>query len=143
MIQKQSLISDRVRRINGSFAWISHQFIRKGFWSTLTHHELLLYLFLVIVGDRHGLSFYSFDKICSLLSVGTDEYIEARNALIDKDLIAFDGYLFQVLSLPKTVVLKSAPPLRSLEEMDRHDPATIHQIIGRQFGTLQKDKSRE
>jgi hypothetical protein len=63
--------------------------------------------------------------------------------LIDKDLIAFDGYLFQALSLPKTVVLKSDPPLRSLEEMDRHDPATIHQIIGCQFGTLPKDKSRE
>lgn len=139
MIQKQPLISDRVRRINGSFAWISHQFIRKGFWNTLTHHELLLYLFLVIVGDRHGLSFYSFDKICSLLSIGTDEYIEARNALIDKDLIAFDGYLFQVLSLPETVTSKPDQPLRSLEEMDRHDPATIHQIIVRQFGTLPED----
>lgn len=136
MIQKQPLIIHRVRKINGSFAWISHQFLRRGFWSTLTHHELLLYLFLVIVGDRHGLSFYSFDKLCSLLSIETDEYIEARNALIDKDLIAFDGSLFQVLSLPETVTLKTDQPLRSLEEMDRHDPATIHQIIVRQFGAL-------
>lgn len=139
MIQKQPLISHRVRKINGSFAWISHQFLRRGFWSTLSHQELLLYLFLVIVGDRHGLSFYSFDKICSLLSIDTDQYIEARNALIDKDLIAFDGYLFQVLSLPETVALRPNPPLRSQEEMDRHDPATIHQILARQFGTLPKN----
>ncbi len=138
MINKKPLVGDRIRKINGSFAWISHQFLRKGFWSTLTQHEILLYLFLVIVGDRNGLSFYSFDKICSLLTINTDEYIEARNALIDKDLIAFDGYLFQVLSLPETVALKPGRQLRSVEEMDRHDPATIHQIIKRQFGTLPK-----
>lgn len=136
MIQKQPLISHRVRKINGSFAWISHQFLRRGFWSTLSHHELLLYLFLVIVGDRRGLSFYSFDKICSLLSIDTDQYIEARNALIDKDLIAFDGYLFQVLSLPETAAIEPCQPLRSQEDMDRHDPATIHQIIAHQFGAL-------
>jgi len=29
-----------------------------------------------------------------------DQYIEARNSLIEKDLIAFDGTLFQVLGLP-------------------------------------------
>ena len=136
MIQKPPLVSQRIRKINGSFAWISHQFLRKGFWSTLTHHELLLYMFLVIAGDRHGLSFYSFDKICSLLSIDTDQYIEARNALIDKDLIAFDGYLFQVLSLPETVASKPDSPLRTVEEMNRHDPATIHQTIVRRFGAL-------
>lgn len=136
MVQKQPLISHRVRTINGSFAWISHQFLRRGFWSTLTHHELLLYLFLVMVGDRNGLSFYSFDRLCSVLSINTDEYIEARNALIDKDLIAFDGFLFQVLSLPETAAIESGQPLRSQEEMDRHDPATIHQIIARRFGAF-------
>ena len=31
----------------------------------------------------------------------TDEYIVARDSLIDKDLIAFDGTIFQVLSLPE------------------------------------------
>jgi len=35
-----------------------------------------------------------------LLQFTVDEYIEARNALIKKDLIAFDGTLFQVLDLP-------------------------------------------
>ena len=138
MIQKQPLISHRVRKINGSFAWISHQFLRRGFWSTLTHHELLLYLFLVMVGDRNGLSFYSFDRLCSVLSINTDEYIEARNALIAKDLIAFDGYLFQVLSLPETAAIEPGQPLRSQEDMDRQDPATIHQIIASQFGALPK-----
>jgi hypothetical protein len=56
----------------------------------------------VIAGDRNGLSFYSYDSICNLLQMSIDQYLQARNVLIEKDLIAFDGTLFQVLDLPKT-----------------------------------------
>jgi hypothetical protein len=35
-----------------------------------------------------------------MLHLDIDQYIEARNTLIESDLIAFDGTLFQVLSLP-------------------------------------------
>jgi hypothetical protein len=100
MIQKKLLRPERVRTIQGSFAAIEHRFLRDGFWTGLTHHELLLYILLVLVADRHGLSYYSYDKLCELLRVTADEYIEARNALIDLDLLAFDGTLFQVMSLP-------------------------------------------
>jgi hypothetical protein len=143
MIEKKPLINDRIRKINGSFAWVSHQFLRQGFWSSLTHHELLMYLFLVIVGDRQGLSYYSFDKICSLLAVSTDEYICARNTLIDKDLIAFDGHLFQVLSLPKYTSSDTSSPITTPEEMTRRDPGTIHQILTQQFGSLSGESGHE
>ena len=56
------LVSHRVRSINGSFAFIEHRFLRHGFWASLSHHELLLYFFLILVADRQGLSFYSYDK---------------------------------------------------------------------------------
>lgn len=36
-----------------------------------------------------------------LLELSIDEYMASRNSLIEKDLIAFDGTLFQVLSLPQ------------------------------------------
>lgn len=100
MIQKKLLRPDRVRKIPGSFAAIEHRFLRDGFWADLSHHELLLYVLLVLVSDRNGLSYYSYDKLCSLLHFTVDDYIQARNALIDRDLLAFDGTLFQVLSLP-------------------------------------------
>jgi len=80
---------DRVRKISGSFAYVQHRFLQDGFWADLDHHPLLLYLFLVLVADRFGLSYYSYDKICTLLRLSVDEYILARNTLIDKDLIAF------------------------------------------------------
>ena len=60
----------------------------------------MLYVFLVLVADRNGLSYYGYDKICTLLRFTLEDYLVARNGLIDKDLIAFDGHLFQVLSLP-------------------------------------------
>ncbi len=101
MITKEPLKDHRIRKINGSFAWISHRFIRQGYWGSLNHQELVLYLFLVMVSDRQGMSYYGYDKICSLTAISLDEYIQARNGLIDKDLIAFDGRLFQVLSLPQ------------------------------------------
>jgi hypothetical protein len=100
MIQKTAIRHDRIRSLAGSFGFIEHRFLRDGFFQTLTHRELTLYLFLILVADRCGLSYYSYDKICKLASLDLDEFIEARNQLIKKDLLAFDGRQFQVLSLP-------------------------------------------
>jgi len=108
MIKKKILNPDRIRRINGGFSFIPHRFLGDGFLSSLQQKELLLYLFLVIASDRHGLSFYSYDAICTLLQMSIDQYITARNGLIDKDLIAFDGTVFQVLDLPVRPVLLSS-----------------------------------
>ena len=104
MIKKRLLNSQRIRRIDGGFSFIPHRFLTDGFLATLNQEELLLYLFLVLVSDRHGLSFYSYDAICSLLRFSLDGYIEARDGLIEKDLIAFDGTIFQVLDLPQVPV---------------------------------------
>jgi hypothetical protein len=123
------LCPDRVRRIGGSFAFIEHRFLRDGFFASLSHFELLLYIFLIMASDRVGLSYYSYDKMCTLLAMDVDEYIEARNGLIKKDLIAFDGRFFQVLSLPQKVALDQPGLLRTAEDMAGRDPATIHQII--------------
>jgi len=43
-----------------------------------------------------------------------DQYIQARNGLMEKDLIAFDGTIYQVLSLPKQPVKKSALSSRQI-----------------------------
>lgn len=130
---KKILVPERVRKIGGSFAFIEHRFVRDGFFAGLDHLELLLYFFLVLVSDRCGLSYYSFDKICSLLGVDIDAYIEARNALIDKDLIAFDGAIFQVLSLPDRAQHRNPVILKSSQDMERSDPATIRQILRNSF----------
>ena len=134
MIAKSPLCPERVRQITGRVAFLEHRVIREGFWTSLSHHELLLYVFLILVADRTGLSYYSFDKICALLQLSLDEYLLARNALIKKDLIAFDGHLFQVLSLPPQPMLQPARPLHSAQHMAQADPATIRHIIRHSLG---------
>jgi hypothetical protein len=86
-------------------------------------------VFLVLAADRSGISFYSYERICSLLEIDTDQYIEARNGLIDKDLLAFDGTRFQVLSLPAKPRWRRSRPLRTARQMESSDPATVRQII--------------
>ena len=105
MVSKKVLNPDRLRRIEGGFSFIPHRFLTDGFLDSLSQIEILLYFFLCLVSDRYGLSFYAYDAICSLLGLSVDEYIEARDGLIGKDLIAFDGTLFQVLDLPSKPVL--------------------------------------
>jgi len=109
MIKKKIINPHRVRSIKGGFSFIPHRFVTDGFLSSLNPTQLLLYLFLVLVSDRYGLSYYGYDSICSLLQLTLDDYIQARDALLKKDLIAFDGTLFQVLELPA----KAQPPSRS------------------------------
>jgi hypothetical protein len=128
MIRKRILDADRVRRIDGGFSFIPHRFLTGGFLGSLNQREILLYLFLVLVSDRHGLSFYSYDAICSLLQLSLDHYIEAKDGLIEKDLIAFDGTIFQVLELPSKPKEGSAPK-RLLDSPKGEDSAAVFRVI--------------
>ena len=112
MINKKIINPHRLRRIDGGFGFIPHRFITEGFLASLEQKEILLYFFLVSVSDRHGLSFYSCDAICSLLHLPLEALHDATDGLIEKDLIAFDGTIYQVLDLPPK------PAQYSPEELD-------------------------
>lgn len=112
---------DRIRRIsNDGFAFVPHRFLRDGFFASLQHDELALYLFLLLAGNRDGVSFYRYDAICSILRVSLDDYLAARDALIARDLVAFDGTRYQVLSLPEALL---GPPSSKI------DPAAVRAAI--------------
>jgi hypothetical protein len=102
MVRKKIINPHRIRSIKGGFSFIPHRFVTDGFLGSLSAPELLLYLFLVTVSDRHGLSFYGSGSICSLLHMKSENYRKARQDLIEKDLIDFDGAIFQVLELPSS-----------------------------------------
>jgi hypothetical protein len=100
MSLKKILHHNRIRKIEGSFSWIDHRFITGGFLQDLSNIEILLYLFLVAVSDRNGISFYHDDRICSILKIPLTSLGEAREGLILRSLIAYEPPLYQVLSLP-------------------------------------------
>ena len=97
---KKLLDSTRVRKIEGSFSWIDHGFITRGFLRKMSSTEILLYFFLVAVSDRNGISFYHDDRICSLLKINLSSLGEAREGLIMRSLLSYEFPLYQVLSLP-------------------------------------------
>jgi hypothetical protein len=130
VIQRAPILPERVRSIGGhSFAFLPHRFLRHGFFASLAPDQLRLYVLLVLAADRNGLSFYHYDSICSLLEIPLEAYIRARNALIAKDLIAFDGTRFQVLSLPEQPRFETARPQTTDDQFEQDDPATIRHLI--------------
>ena len=135
MIRKKILVPDRVRQIEGGFGFIPHRFFTDGFLAALSQHELLLYLLLILAADRYGLSFYSSNAICSLLGLTANQYINTRDSLIKNDLIAYDGTIFQVLSLPAKpirVAITDAPRRRDRGK----SPESVGQILKNAFKEL-------
>jgi hypothetical protein len=97
----QSPQPDRIRSIRGSFSWIDHRFFRQGFDRGLTRLEILLYLVLVAVSNRDGVSFYSDERLGEILNIRhRHELTGARDELVARDLIAFKDGVYQVLDLP-------------------------------------------
>ena len=106
---------DRRRSLHGSFSWIDHRFLREGFDQGLTCLEKLLYFVLVAVSNQDGVSFYSDARLGELLDIRFPHELEgARKELVARDLIAYEGGLYQVLDLPAYSPRKArdcSPPL--------------------------------
>ncbi len=99
-ITKRLLRADRVRKVPRSFSWLDHRLIRDDHLLRLRPGEILLYFFLVLVGDHRGLSYYSLRSISNYLKLPAQEIEAARTSLCDRGLIAYEAPLYQVLSLP-------------------------------------------
>ena len=106
---------DRRRSNRGTFSWIDHRFLREGFDQGLTRLEKLLYFILVAVSNQDGVSFYSDARLAELLDIRFSHELEAaRSELVARDLIAYEGGIYQVLDLPADSPRKargSSPPL--------------------------------
>jgi hypothetical protein len=134
VVRREPIRPERVRRIGpDGFAFVPNRFLRDGFFVALGPAERELYFLLLVAADRNGVSFYHYDSICSLLQMQLETYLQARNALIERDLIAYDGRRFQVLSLPEQPANHSVRELRTREDFAEHDGATIRALVRRSF----------
>jgi len=141
-INRRPIRPDRIRRIERGFAAIENRFLHGGFFASLGQVERSLYFFLVLAADRNGVSFYGYDKICAALAVTPEQYVHARDRLLEADLIAFEAGRFQVLSLPArpcstTTTSPShvhpanqpSPPARARTGWCRQDGAKLEAIL--------------
>lgn len=120
MLSRTPIDPQRIRRITGSFSWIDHRLLTDGFLSDMAAEEILLYFFLILVGDKNGVSFYSYDNICQLLKLEVDRFVQVRDQLIDRALIACETGRFQVLQLPERpqrLALAEPPVKRNRETL--------------------------
>jgi hypothetical protein len=114
MIQKHILVPDRLRRPpTTGWSWVDRRFLREH-GDYLSREAVLLYLFLAAVADRHGLSFYSDRRLTSRLQLSQPVLERARQELRDRDLIAYQLPLVQVLSLPRPGVSRRPEPGQGL-----------------------------
>ena len=114
MIAKRILVPERLRRPPATgWSWVDRRFLREH-GDYLSREALLLYFFLAAVADRHGLSFYSDHTLTSRLQLSSQALERARQELLERDLIAHQLPLVQVLSLPAPGVSRQPAPGQGL-----------------------------
>ena len=117
MIKKHLLVADRVRQPpREGFSWIDRRFLRD-YAERLTGDAIALYFFLAAVSDKQGLSFYSDASIAARLRIREQAIVEAREDLLNHDLVAYQYPLTQVLSLRPARVARAG--LHGLGELVR------------------------
>jgi len=113
-IQKRLLVVDRLRRPpTTGWSWLDRRFLREH-GDHLSREAMLLYFFLAAVADRHGLSFYSDTALSCRLRLSPQILEKARQELLDRDLIAYQLPLVQVLALPAPGVSRRPEPGQGL-----------------------------
>ena len=114
MIEKRVLVPARLRRPPATgWSWVDRRFLREH-GDYLSHEAVLLYFFFAAVADRHGLSFYSDSTLTCRLRLTQQVLEQARQELLDRDLIAHQLPLVQVLSLPTPGVSRRPEPGQGL-----------------------------
>ena len=102
MQRPHPLRTDRLRTMERPFGWAPFRLLTSGLLTQLSPEARQLYLVLCLVADRRGLSFYGDKRLFLLLRFNTAQLESARRELMSRDLLAYDGRVYQLLSLPVT-----------------------------------------
>jgi hypothetical protein len=129
MIQKNPIHPQRIRKVPTQFSWVDHRLVRERYIESITHAAATLYLFLVIVADSQGMSYYSDGSITERLSMDSLTLEQARCNLLGAGLIAYRKPLYQVLSLDSQVIDQPSPARDPLKQ-----PLPIGRIFKQMIG---------
>src|SRR3989442_5504964 len=98
-MHKRPISLARLRTVPNQFSWVDQRLVRAHSIDHLSHEACALYLFLVTVADARGLSYYADPSLCQRLSLTGTALHQARQALIQRGLVAYQRPLSQVLAL--------------------------------------------
>ncbi len=129
---------DRLRTMDRPFGWAPCRLVSSGLLPRLSLAAKALYLGLCLVADRRGLSYWSDRRLEALLGLDTAELQHAREELVHYDLLAFDGRLYQLLSLPAATSRSRASPA-SPSSAKPAEPKQVAAILATLMAKLEKD----
>ena len=112
MNEKYPIDSKKIRHLNKShpYSGIEHEYNRYRENKKVTSKEDHLYLFLVSVSDKNGMSYYSGKKIQKYVGIGWDTFVKAMEKLSNLGLIKYekkeDHVAVQILQVPEWEIAK-------------------------------------
>ncbi len=132
MIPKRILVPTRLRRPpTTGWSWVDRRFVHEHA-ARLSCDAVLLYFVLSAVADRNGLSFYGDSTLAALVRTSLPAFVSARDELLAYDLIAHEGRLTQVLSLP--------PCVQHRRSESGHGPMLLGEVLRQALAATSPDQ---
>jgi hypothetical protein len=132
-MHKRPISLAQLRKVPTQFSWIDQRLVRERYIDQLSPAACALYLFLVTVADAQGLSYYADPSLCQRLSLTSAALHQARQALIERGLVAYQPPLYQVLALDAAP--REAPAQASTGVAD-DEPVDITAVFARIWEVL-------
>jgi hypothetical protein len=124
-----------------SYSIVDHQLLHGGYLQRLSHAALALYLFLVVVGDRGGRSFYSEASVMEILRLSQEALASARLQLIAEGLIEYRRPYWWVKTLCPESGPKRQPPQAAIAEVSPTDRETSRRHLAAIIEMLSKKEA--
>lgn len=105
-----------------SYSIVDHALLHGGYFHRLSHQALSLYLFLVVVGNKDGKSYYGERTIADILRLEGDSFRSAREELLEARLISFSSPYFWVKNI-------SEPPEASASTERQNDQNRLAELL--------------
>lgn len=121
-----------------SYSIVDHALYHGGYLHRLSHEAMALYLFLVVVGDRDGRSFYGEATLGQILRLDPAALSAARSTLCAEGLIEFRRPYWWIRSLSRPSA--AAEPRRAAQspspgpaqEREAQEPAPAEELADRE-----------
>ena len=130
-MESKVICPERRRLMPARFNWIDPRLVKDGHLAGVSADSGTLYLFLVCVGNRDGVSWYSESRMKTLVRLG--DFGKARAELIEHGLIAWQAPYYQVLAVPQQAG-------RQTKEERQSETLSLHEVMRR---AMQAPVSRE
>lgn len=98
-MEKYLIDPARLRHLPPRFSWLDQRLVTAQHLRECSRSAQALYLFLAVVSDAEGLSYYSDKSIGIHLAISREELLAARRCLIERSLLLFERPLYQLVCL--------------------------------------------